>query len=140
MGRDRVHVGLRLLDRHSRLQPSHYQKPMKIVIHLLRLEHQRHRELCWQTILKPRLKHAHNGIGLPIELHRLANNLHVAAQLQPQLVRKDDDVILSLLTFFRKKTTAKKVRDALHSVEAHSYAVSGNELWLLLRCNIEGSA
>lgn len=81
MRRHRIHILLRLVERHSRLHPPHHHQPVKVVVELFRLEDQRHRQLVLPPILVARGLHAHHCIRLAIQAQGGANDLSICPQL-----------------------------------------------------------
>ena len=118
MRRHRVHILLRLLQRHTRFHSPHYQQPVKVMVELFRLKDQRYRQLVLSPILVARRLHADYCIRLAVEAQGGAHDLSICPQLQPQLMGEDHHVFMAGLPFLRQEVPSQEQRLALHLQQA----------------------
>ena len=69
VGRDGVHVGLRLLDGDAGFEAGDGEEPVEVVVELLGLEDQGHGKLGVAAIVEARGEDADDGVGLAVDAH-----------------------------------------------------------------------
>jgi len=132
-----VHLGLRLLYAHARLQPSHRQQPVEVVVLLLRFENQRNDQRLVQPIRLARPQNPNHRVRRAVDLHLFADDVGIGAQPLPQLVHQDDDVLFPRDAFLRQEVAAKAKRRAQHPVHAGRGLLALQVLRLVLGGKVE---
>ena len=140
VGGDGVHVGLRLLDGDAGFEAGDGEEPVEVVVDLLGFEDERHGELGLGSIVEARGEDAYHGVGLAVDAHGLADDFAIAAEVCPEFVGEDDDVIAALDAFFGQEVAAHKERTAKHFVEAGGDLSAVDVFGLILAGDVEGAA
>src|SRR5215469_11493288 len=134
-----IHVSLRLGDRHAGLEAANHQQPVKIVIDLVGFESERHHELRFQTIGLAGQIYPYYRIRLSIHPDLFADDVAIRAEVLPEPVREDDNVVLANLTFFGQEITPEEKSGSHHAVCAGRHGAADNALWLLRGCEVVGN-
>jgi hypothetical protein len=122
---------LRLFESDARFQAAHDEQPVEIMIDLFRLEDQGDRELGILAIEDACALHADDCIGLAIHAQGGTDNLGICAELHPQLMGEDDDVIAAGHGFFRQEEAPHQKRLAQHLRHAVGFPNAIDELRLI---------
>jgi hypothetical protein len=78
------------------------------VVELLGLEDEGHGELFFTTIVDAGCKNADDGVRLAIDAHGRTYDFWIGAEMRPEFVGENDDVIFACDTFFGRKSRPRK--------------------------------
>src|SRR5262249_40689028 len=109
--RDRAHLFLRLIDRHSLFEPTdHCQAKFSALAQLLRRESQRQPYIGRRRKLKSWRHHPNDRVALLIERQRLSNQIWVRAESPPPQAMADDrDIgVIGVALFGRENAPGPK--------------------------------
>ena len=140
MGSDGVHVLLRLLEGDAGFKSAHNQEPVEVVVDLFRLEDQGYGELRLLAIVNARALHADDDVGGSIQLQSSADDIWISAELDPQFVRKDNDVIAAGYALFRQKVAAHEEWLTYHLEHAVGRLIATDVLRIVFGGQVEVGA
>jgi hypothetical protein len=104
---DRVHIGVCLRDGDAWLEAFQDDQPVKIVIHLVGSQHERHNDLPVQPIgLSGRLN-SDDRVDIAVQVDLFANDVGVAGKISlPEFVGDDGHMVFAWHTFFGQKVAS----------------------------------
>ncbi len=113
---------------------------MKVVVQLLGFEGEGSRKLCLTAVVDAGRQHANDGVRFPVNPHGMADQLWIGAEMRPQLVGQDHDMVLAVHSFFRQKVAAKKKGKPHHVVVPRRHLYPVDILRLVFAGNVERCA